>query len=473
MKGIYKNKPSIANLGIMRFYEALINQGVHCTQIEWMPPFQQKKDIQDILNMLRLKPEIRSKIEAANQKAVSCLTESDPYWVDILPAAECIKGLGDHVILHSGPPIEFKDMVALHQRGMVNAVLFEEWAKNEKEARKLLESGEVKLDSALNYNTVGAGCGIITRSIAMLVIEDRRNNTRAVSFPTEGQYQGGFCSWGLFSPEIAENLRYMRDQLFPVFKEMLAQCGGIALKPILAESLQMGDENHTRQTAADLIFNKVVLPMLIRMNLSSEKLIKTAKYIAETPRLFHPFGQSAARAAAIAANGIEYSTMVTAMAGNGVEYGIQVAGLPGQWFTAKAPMMKGKYTSTRYSEKDQLPWMGDSCVVETAGMGGIAAAASPIVCNLRGMTLKESIAQTREAEKICIAHNCNFIIPNLDFDPLPCGIDICRVLETGISPAIHGGMFNHEGGLIGAGMARIPMMCFERAIHAYMKRYAL
>ena len=86
-----------------------------------------------------------------------------------------------------------------------------------------------------------------------------------------------------------------------------------------------------------------------------------------------------------------------------------------------------------------------------------AAAASPIVCNLRGMTLKESIAQTREMEEISIGKNPNFPIPNLDFSFLPVGIDIRLVLKTGISPAIHGGMFNREGGLIGAGMAMVPM----------------
>lgn len=163
--------------------------------------------------------------------------------------------------------------------------------------------------------------------------------------------------------------------------------------------------------------------------------------------------------------------MVTALAGNGVNFGIKVAGLPGEWFTAPAPMMKGRYTSTKFTQKDQLPWIGDSCVVETAGMGGFAAAASPIVCNLRGMSLDEAIGQTREMERISITHNPNFSIPNLDFDTLPAGIDIRLVLKTGIAPAIHGGMFNHDGGLIGAGMARVPMECFEKALRAFAAKY--
>ena len=269
--------------------------------------------------------DIRERIAQANQQAVACIIDSDPYWVDIRPAGECVEGLEDHMILHSGPPVDYDDMVMLHKRGMVSAMLFEGWAKDEKEAVEIIRSGEIRIDSALNHNTVGAGTGIITKSVAMNVIEDRRNHTTAATFPAEGPFQGGFCGWGLYSPEIAENLRYMREVLFPPLREMLAKEGGIAIKPILAKSMQMGDENHTRQTAADLLFDKQVLPRLFEMDLPKEQIMRTVKYIVETPRFFHCYGQGASRAAAIAADGTEYSTMVTALAGNGVEFGIKIA----------------------------------------------------------------------------------------------------------------------------------------------------
>ena len=233
----------------------------------------------------------------------------------------------------------------------------------------------------------------------------------------------------------------------------------------------MGDENHTRQTASDYIFEHQVLPNLFKMNISKEKLLPVINYIVDTPRYFHCYGQGAARSAMLSAVGTEYSTMVTAVCGNGVTFGIKVAGLGDEWFTAPAPMMKGKYISSKYTIKDQLPWIGDSCVVECAGMGGIAAGASPIVCALRGMKNKDAIALTKEMGTICIAKNPNFPIPNMDFDFLPVGIDIRKVLETGSAPEIHGGMFNFEGGLIGAGSARVPMECFEKAMVAYVKKY--
>jgi len=415
--------------------------------------------------------DIRKRILHANQKAVDRIIHSNPVWVDVLPAVECVEGLTDHMVLHSGPPIEFKDMCYLHKRGMVSGALFEGWAKDEKEAVAMLEAGEIKVDSALNHNTVGAGTGIITKSITMNVIEDKATMVRVATFPAEGPCEGGLCGWGLYNPRIADNLRYMREELFPTIQELIRKRGGLAIKPILAESMQCGDENHTRQTVADLLYDKQILPDLIEMDIPKETILKVMHYILDTPRFFHCYGQGASYAALLGAVGTDYSTMVISACGNGIEFGIQVAGLPGQWFTAPAPMMKGRYTSSKFTEKDQLPWIGDSCVVGCAGMGGFAAAASPIVCNLRGMTAQEAVAQTREMEHISIAKNPNFSIPALDFDFLPVGIDIRLVLKSGILPIIHGGMFNHEGGLIGAGMARVPMKCFEKAMKSFAIKY--
>lgn len=415
--------------------------------------------------------DIREKIERANEQAVRCVIDADPVWVDIQPAGESVEGMKDHMILHSGPPISFDQMCPLHRRGMISGVLFEGWAKTEEEAVGMLEAGEIEIDSAHNRNTVGAGTGIITKSVAMIVIEDRRTGKRAATFPAEGPFQGGFCGWGLYSKEIAENLRYMREDLFPILRDVLKKRGGLAIKPILAEALQMGDEHHTRQTAADLLFDKQMLPDLFRADYDKEKIMRVVDYIVQTPRFFHCFGQGASKSALLAATGIEYSTMVTAIGGNAKEFGIQVAGLPGEWFTAPAPLMKGRYTSSKFTEKDQLPWIGDSCIVECAGLGGMAAAASPIVCALRNMKLRDAIALTREMEQICIAKNPNYPIPNLDFDFLPVGIDIRKVLKTGIAPEIHGGMFNHLGGLIGAGSARVPMECFKKALRAFGAKY--
>lgn len=127
--------------------------------------------------------DIKEKIAQANEKTVHMLMDSDPVWVDMKPAIECVDGLEDHMILHSGPPIAYEDMTMLHKRGMVSAMLFEGWAKDEEEAVKRLKAGEIKISSALDHNTVGAGTGIITKSVVLNVVEDRHNHTVAATFP--------------------------------------------------------------------------------------------------------------------------------------------------------------------------------------------------------------------------------------------------------------------------------------------------
>lgn len=466
-------KLRVVNIGISSFYDALKEQNCEVTQIDWHPPVRNSCRIQKILEQT-MEGELAEKINAANEAAADMIIHADPAWIDVKPAGEVVAGLDDYVVTHSGPPIPFEQMVMLHQRGMVSACLFEGWARTEEEALKLIHSGKIKMISALDTNTVGAGTGIITKSVAMIVTKDRNNGKTAATFPAEGiVHQGGFCGWGLYSEGIAENLRHMREYLLPPLAEAVKRKGGLPLKPILAESMSMGDENHTRQSAADLLFEHQMTLDMMQLNMPGEQVFASMKYMIETPRFFHCFGQGASRAAMLGNVGREYSTMVTAVCGNGVEFGIKIAAMGDQWFTAPAPMMEGRYTSPKYTIRDQIPWCGDSCVVECAGLGGLAAAASPIVCNLRGMKLKDAIAQTREMEKICIKKNYNYPIPNLDFDFLPVGIDARKVLKTGISPIIHGGMFNKEGGLIGAGMARIPMECFEKAMAAFAQKYGI
>ena len=166
--------------------------------------------------------ELGEKIRSANDAAADALIHADPVWVDILPAGEIVKGLGDYTVTHSGPPITYENMTDLHKRGMISACLLEGWAKTEEEAKALVESGKIKIISALDTNTVGSGTGIITKSVAMFVVKDRYNGTITGTFPAEGvRFQGGFCGWGLYSKEIAENLKYMREWLFPPMKEMV------------------------------------------------------------------------------------------------------------------------------------------------------------------------------------------------------------------------------------------------------------
>ena len=51
---------------------------------------------------------------------------------------------------------------------------------------------------------------------------------------------------------------------------------------------------------------------------------------------------------------------------------------------------------------------------------------------------------------------------------MPTGIDVRRVAETGIAPAINTGIAHRKPGVgqVGAGVARAPLTCFEQALLA-------
>ena len=67
--------------------------------------------------------------------------------------------------------------------------------------------------------------------------------------------------------------------------------------------------------------------------------------------------------------------------------------------------------------------------------------------------------------EITVAEHPEFKIPYLAFRGVPLGIDVDRVVATGITPAINIGLAGRVGGQIGAGLLRAPMEPFQAAQH--------
>lgn len=293
----------------------------------------------------------------------------DPYWIDIRPAGLFL-GLADKTILHAGPPIEYERMCLGHKRSMVNACLFEGWAKTETEAKRLLETGKIKLEAAFDYATNGSGYGIITANVPLLIIEDRETGGVAGLFPAEGRFGGGFCGWGLYTPEIAENLKWLGSELFPPLVKVLKDAGGFGMKALFNEAIRMGDELHSSQKAIDPLFTRAIIPYVLKCPNSKDLL----NYFATTDRFTHNFGQAASRALLLGLEKQGIKDLMTAAGGNGVEYGIKVDGV---WKIAPSPMIIGPYLTPGAKKENQLPWLGDSSVVECRGWGGTIRPINP------------------------------------------------------------------------------------------------
>ncbi len=152
------------------------------------------------------------------------------------------------------------------------------------------------------------------------------------------------------------------------------------------------------------------------------------------------------------------------MCRNGVEFGIRVSGTGGRWFTAPAPLVDGLYFPG-YSIADAAPDLGDSAITETAGLGGFAMAAAPAIIKFVGGTAQDAVANTMAMAHITLGANNAFTLPALNFGGTPAGIDIRKVVDTGILPVINTGIAHREAGVgqIGAGVTRAPMTCFAAA----------
>jgi hypothetical protein len=68
-----------------------------------------------------------------------------------------------------------------------------------------------------------------------------------------------------------------------------------------------------------------------------------------------------------------------------------------------------------------------------------------------------------------VGESTNFRIPALGFRGTPTGIDVLRVVEKGIVPAVNTGIAHKDPGIgqVGAGLVEPPMSCFQDAFRAF------
>jgi hypothetical protein len=158
------------------------------------------------------------------------------------------------------------------------------------------------------------------------------------------------------------------------------------------------------------------------------------------------------------------------MARNGTEFGIRVSGLKNQWFTAPAGTVKGLYFPG-YGPEDANPDIGDSTITETTGVGGFAMGTAPAIVQFVGGTVDRALNMTKEMLEITCTQNPTLTLPCLNFSGTPTGIDIRKVIETGIVPAINTGIAHRLPGVgqIGAGLLRAPIGPFVEAAKALAK----
>jgi hypothetical protein len=406
-----------------------------------------------------------TRIDDANATAIRRVLDAAPVLVGVGRARDVIPDLADDLLLHAGPPIIWDRMSGPMRGAVIGALLYEGRAKSEDDAVALVESGRLRFDPCHHHAAVGPMAGIVSWSMPVYIVENRNGGNRAYSTLNEGY--GKVLRYGAYGPDVLDRLRWMERTLAPALGRALELAGGIDMKTLIAQALQMGDEGHNRNRAGSALFGRLLAPHLVRTGLSTDQESEVFQYLAGNDLAALNPVMAACKATMDAAHGIEESTLVTAMARNGTEFGIRVSGLGDRWFTGPAETPRGLYFPG-FTAADANPDVGDSTITETAGIGAFAMAAAPAIVTFVSGTARDAMASTLEMYEITLAENPAFGIPPLDFRGTPTGIDIRKVVRTGILPRVNTGIAHRQAGIgqIGAGLVRPPKTCFEQAVAA-------
>src|SRR5260221_12272316 len=126
--------------------------------------------------------------------------------------------------------------------------------------------------------------GLTTRSMPVMVVTSRRFGSRAFCALNEGL--GKVMRFGGNDASVLDRLRWLRDGLAPSFGAALRQAGGIALKPIIARGLAMGDEMHQRNVACSSLLLRQLAPALARTCGNNEQLVECLGFIGRNDQFF-------------------------------------------------------------------------------------------------------------------------------------------------------------------------------------------
>ncbi len=458
---IIGKRVKVASVGLDSFFNDLKNEGADVVKVDWKPPAGGAPAALKVLEELE-----DEEVDQANSKAISAILSAEPKLVGMAIAKDVIPELNGMSLSHSGPPIKWERMSGPMKGAIIGAAIYEGWIKNESEINELINEEQIRFMSDHDVSAVGPMAGVISPNMPVYIVQNATAGNKAYSNFNEGV--GKVLRYGAYGKEVIDRLNWMKETLYPMFKESISKMGPLSLKPIMSQSLQMGDELHTRNVASTLLFIKEIAPYMAGGGFTPSQISQAISFMGGNNLFFLNLAMAAGKVTMDAASGINKSTIITALTRNGTDFGIKVSGLGKEWFTAPAPVPKTLFFPG-FKEGDANPDIGDSAIMETNGFGAFSSAASPAVTQVVGSSVSEAIRVTRRMYEITVARDKSFPIPVLNFEGIPRGIDLRLVIETSISPTINTGVAHRLPGMgtVGFGIVDAPLGAFDKALQRF------
>jgi hypothetical protein len=367
-----------------------------------------------------------------------------PQWTAVRDARAAL-GLDGRVLLHAGPPLADPTRPPPPMRNAaVLSCLHEGWARNEQEAERLLASGAVRLEPSFSRSVATPLAAMVSpkTTVAEIAAGGRRY------FAFLGSGAGPQQRFGSRDPAIRERLAFRETVLAPGFRELLET--PIDLLAIARSAIREGDDLHNRLSSATTLLHA----LLSTRKVESDNAKAALRTVTEAPLYFLNVWMPACQLMLLAAEGTR-STLVTRLCANGEVIGIQVAALPGQWFTAPAPPVKGPFMKGAPDDPQFGPATGDSGVIDAFGLGGQALRHAPSLLGAFSCWMQPN-DDARSRSLLAGEH------PILE---TPFALDAKRVVETGHAPLLSTGMVSADGrGLLGRGLCALPLQPFAEAV---------
>ena len=454
------NRVEVINIGLDRFETAVRDQGAPAIGVDWRIPAG--GDPEAVAALARLLGPASDRVDAANAEVISRLDRGVPMLLGVETAGAAIDGFTDGTILHCGPSIEWADMCDPLQRSVRAAVVAEGWAPHRDAADRMVQAGEIQLEAANEHCAVVPMATAIGPTAPVYVVSVDAGGTTAYSSLNQGS--GAVAWFGVDSDAAIKRLGFLRDVLGPALAQALDRAGPIDVFSLAAQGIAMGDDVHMRVQATTNLLLRDLLPHLVRSG--STRIGEVADFLSTNHLMFLNIAMAGARALTEWAGQVPDSSIVTSMARNGTTYGVRLPGRSDQWFTAPSPPVQDALYYSGQGPDTSAPDIGDSAVLELVGLGGPAAANSPAVAGFLGGRMADAMAVTAAMGRICAGTSTRFRLPVLDNVGTPLGVDVRRVVETLVTPAVNTGILHVSdgSGQVGAGVARAPVECFVQAL---------
>ena len=120
-------------------------------------------------------------IDRANTEACERMMEARPALVGLGKARDVIPGMREDLLLHAGPPITWERASGPMRGAITGALIFEGKAKDEDEARELVESGQIELEPCHHHQTVGPMAGVTSPSMSVYILENKTHGNKSYS----------------------------------------------------------------------------------------------------------------------------------------------------------------------------------------------------------------------------------------------------------------------------------------------------